>query len=96
MLKLVLNSRGKRRSDLLKTKRVQSLLREVCANVLEGRVPLSRGQKIKLRKDAASVRELARKKTSLKRRVKISQKGGFISALLGPVIGLVAKQLLNI
>ena len=61
---------------------------ECCHNVLKGNVPLTPAQKRRLRRHKTSIRELTKKKLSLKKRKQILQQGGFIGALLGPVINV--------
>lgn len=59
---------------------------ECCHNILKGNVPLTVGQKRQLRRYKHNLRELILKKTSNKRRKEILQRGGFIGALLGPIV----------
>lgn len=66
--------------DLLKS------IRECSYNVLKGNVPLSTAQKSRLCRHKQSLRALAKKGTSVKRQKQILQKGGFIGALLKPVL----------
>jgi hypothetical protein len=61
---------------------------ECCHNVLKGNVPLTPVQKRRLRRHKASLRQLSKKKLTVKRRKEILQTGGFIGALLGPVLGV--------
>ncbi len=56
---------------------------ECCHNVLKGNV-----QKRRLRRHKAILRQLTKKKLTVKRRKEILQTGGFIGALLGPVLGV--------
>ena len=93
VIKSVLNSRGRQRLKLIKQPSIQKLLREICVNVLRGNVPLSTNQRRKLKPHAASIRKLALKKTSLKNRYKLVQKGGFLPFLLKPLIALAASSL---
>lgn len=74
---------------------LQHAIREVSHNILKGNVPLTAKQKTKLKKHAKEVRELAKKKTSLKKRLSIEQKGGFLSPLLLPVLGAVASGVIG-
>ena len=57
---------------------------ECAKNVLKGNVPLSNAQMSKLRPMRQDLRALSVKKTSLTKKRKIIQKGGFLSALLAP------------
>ena len=59
---------------------------ECSKNILKGNVPLKKNQLRKLRREKHSLRKLALKKTSLKAKRKILQKGGFLGALLTPVL----------
>ena len=61
---------------------------ECSLNVLKGNIKISPAQKRKLAHHKTNLRLLANKKTSLKKRKRILQKGGFIGALLGPVLGV--------
>ena len=59
---------------------------ECVRNLLKGRVPI-KGNHLKcLARHKQSIRQLALKKTSLTNRKKILQKGGFIGALIPPLI----------
>ena len=66
---------------------------ECGVNVLKGNVQLSTLQKKKLQRHKSTLRQLANKKQSLKRKKDLLQKGGFLGALLGPVIGLLGNIL---
>ena len=61
---------------------------ECCHNVLKGNVPLTKHQKTRLRRHKTSLRELTKKKLTVKKRKQILQRGGFIGALLGPVLSV--------
>ncbi len=60
---------------------------ECCLNVLKGNVPLNSQEKSKLRKHKNELRKLIKKRVSLKKKKEIIQKGGFLGALLGPLLG---------
>lgn len=62
--------------------RLQEAVREVCHNLLEGNIPLTDKSLTRLRRHRHVLRALARKKTSLKQRVALNQRGGFLAALL--------------
>lgn len=68
---------------------------ECCLNILKGGVRLTPHQKEKLRPHKQGLRVLAAKTTSLKRRKNILQKGGFLGAVLGPVLGMLGQVLLR-
>lgn len=74
---------------------ILNCLSECCLNILHGNIPLSFQQKQKLKKHANKVRELTNKKISNKKRKAILQTGGFLPALLAPILGAVAKPLLQ-
>ena len=68
---------------------------ECAKNVLKGNVPLSNAQMSKLRSRRQDLRALSVKKTSLTKKRKIIQKGGFLSALLAPALSVLAGLLLK-
>jgi len=59
---------------------------ECVRNLLKGRVPLKGNHLRKLGHHKQSLRQLALKSTSLTKRKQILQKGGFIGALISPLI----------
>ena len=69
----------------------------MCQNVLKGNVPLTNPQMSKLRPRRHDLRALplSIKKTSLAKKRKIIQKGGFLSALLAPALSALAGLLLK-
>jgi len=67
---------------------------ECAKNVLKGNVPLTDRQKMKLRRSQNDLRELSTKKTALQNKRRILQKGGFLTALLPPILGVLANLLL--
>lgn len=84
-----------RRRAMLDNDRTQRLLREVAYNVLKGHVPLSPAQLRKLKRYKAGVRLLSCKGTSLRKRLALTQNGGFLSALLTPLLGTVLGSVAN-
>lgn len=72
---------------------VINALSECCLNILKGHVHLSPAQKRQLCRYKQSLRSLAKKGTSVKRRKQILQKGGFLGALLKPVLGVIGGLL---
>ena len=79
---------------------VCNAIAEVASNTLKGNIPLTDAQYAGLKRHAKDLEALTRKKTSLTKKRQIIQKGGFITALLGPalrlltpVIGSMAKSL---
>ena len=66
------------------------LVRRICEcalNVLIGNVPLSKGHNSRLRKHAKVLRKLASDITLQRRKNIIVLRGGFLPALLAPLIG---------
>jgi hypothetical protein len=59
---------------------------ECAKNVLAGNVNLSPEHKRRLKRHKHSLRKLALKRTSMKTKKKIVQSGGFLGALLGPIV----------
>ena len=68
-------------------------LSECSLNILKGHVRLTPTQKRQLSRHRQSLRALAKKKTSGKKRKQILQKGGLLGALLKPALGLVGGLL---
>ena len=62
-------------------------------NVLKGRVPLTPSQKDRLRRYKSVLRRLVQKKTPIKEKKALLQTGGFLGALLGPVLGALGHLL---
>lgn len=77
-------------SDLVKA------ICECARNVLAGNVPLNTGQKLRLKKYRKPLREIVKKKTPLYKKKIIIQRGGFLSALIGPLIGAVLPALTSL
>ena len=61
---------------------------ECAKNLLKGNVPLTPAQKKSLSRRKKELRDLSRKRVSLKKKKKIVQSGGFLGALLGPIISV--------
>jgi len=66
---------------------------ECAKNVIKGNVPLSSRQMTQLRRKRYDLRALSKKKTSLRAKRKILQKGGFLTALLPPILSVLASLL---
>ena len=66
---------------------------ECARNLLKGRVPLTAVQKKELVPRKQALRQLSSKKTSYKKKRKIIQTGGFIGALLSPIISILGGLL---
>lgn len=74
---------------------LQRLLRDIALNILKGRLKLSTAQKRKLRRHKAALRATASPKPSFKKRVTLQQKGGFLSAIITPILGAIASSVLS-
>ena len=61
--------------------------------VLDGRVPLTPKQRASLRRYKAAIRGISLKSKPLKYKRRVTQKGGFLSALLGAAIPLIGNLL---
>ena len=59
---------------------------ECAKNVLDGNVDLSALHKRTLKRHRALLHKLVLKKTSMRNKKKILQTGGFLGALLGPIV----------
>ena len=68
---------------------------ECVKNVIKGNVPLTDRQKADLRRKRKDLRAVSARKTSLRAKRKIIQKGGFLTALLPPVLSVLASLLPN-
>jgi len=64
---------------------------ECAKNVIKGNVPLSGRQKSELRRKKKDLRELSLKKTSLREKRRILQKGGFLTALLPTILAVLGS-----
>ena len=73
----------------------QFIVSECATNVLKGNVPLTDAQMSKLRPRRQDLCALSVKKTSVTKKRKIIQKGGFLSALLAPASSVLAGLLLK-
>ena len=90
-LKVLKKAKPKLRQSILKAADNQLIhcLCECCHNVLNGNVKLSPKQKKALQKHKKHLRKLTLKKTPVKkRRAILVQNGGFLPALLAPIIGV--------
>jgi hypothetical protein len=63
---------------------------ESAKNLLLGKVPLKKAQRSTLIRRKKTLRELVKRKVPLIRKKKIIQTGGFLGALLGPVISILS------
>ena len=97
-LQLLARSSAKRRKALVKqaTKEELAALFEICFNILRGNLPLSTHMHKKLERERQTLRTLADKKISLKRKKKvINQKGGFLGTVASIALPLLASLILK-
>ena len=59
---------------------------ECCKNILIGNVALTPTHKRQLKRHKGLLRKLALKKTPIREKKKLVQRGGFLGALLGPIV----------
>ena len=87
----------KKRLELLEQggKPLQLCLRECCINVMNGNVMLTKGERKALHEHKDDLRALKNKVTFYKKRLEISQKGGFLPALIAPVLAAVVAGLIK-
>ena len=64
---------------------------ECAKNILKGNVPLTDRQKTGLHRRRNDLRALSMKKTSLRKKRRILQHGGFLTAPLPPVLGILSS-----
>jgi len=68
---------------------------ECAKNILRGNVQLSAKQKRALRRNRQNLRRLSIKKTSLKKNRQIIQNGGFLGAIIAPILATLGGSLLS-
>ena len=94
---VVLRSLARSKPRILKQQITQlptpviNTIRKLSRNYLNGNIRLTKAQLAKIRRHKRVLRELALSKTSLKRSKHLLQKGGFLSSLLIPLVGLFAS-----
>lgn len=95
-LRLLKNASAKVRKKILKkcNKNLLCCLCECAKNVLKGNVPLTKPQKSKLSRFKHKLRKLASKKIRVAVKKKVIQTGGFLGALLTPVLSLLGSLLI--
>lgn len=94
-LKLLKEATSKVRNNILKNcnKNLLCCLCECAHNVLRGSVPLTKPQKNKLKRFKKKLRNLVSKKTRITVKRKLVQTGGFLGALLTPVLSFLGSIL---
>ena len=88
-LQVLAKCRPRQRTHFIKQapKDLINCISEVCSNTLKGNVPLKPAQKRALARYKRNLRQVADKRNSNKKRREILvQKGGFIGALIGPLL----------
>jgi len=68
---------------------------ECAKNILRGNVQLTSKQKTALRRNRQNLRRLSIKKTSLKKKRQIIQKGGFLGAIVAPILATLGGSLVS-
>ena len=76
------------------TREILEAFSEICLNLIKKNVPLTAGQKEKLRPFEEEIYQLALKKHSVVKKKQIIQKGGFLGALLGSVVPALISTLI--
>ena len=66
---------------------------ECAQNLLRGKVPLNKKQKTALIRRKKTLRELVKRKVSLTKKKRIIHSGGFLGALLGPIVSILGGLL---
>ena len=94
-LRLLKQASTKVRKTILKNcnKNLLCCICECAKNVLKGNVPLTKPQKSKLSRFKKKLRNLVSKKTRATVKKKLVQSGGFIGALLTPVLSFLGSLL---
>ena len=90
-----LGSREKNQYAKRCNKEFLDCISECAKNILRGNVQLSAKQKTALRRNRQNLRRLSIKKTSLKNKRQIIQKGGFLGAILAPVLATLGGSLVS-
>ena len=93
LLRRLKHSVGKKRRDIIQKYDNDLIcsLSECCHNVLKGNVPLTPAEKVKLSRHKHNLRKRTTKKTSIKARKKILQRGGFLGALITPILSVLGS-----
>ena len=96
-LHVLVNGTAKQREGLLRgaDKELVYCLCECALNVLQGNVKLQSTEKTHLKKYKQRLRDLSNKKIALrtKRKLLLKQKGGWVTALIAPILSSLAGLL---
>ena len=92
-LKRIKRSSVKDRRKMIKCcdKELVNCFCECALNLLKGHVPVNKHQLSSLRRHKHSLKKLVLKKTPINQKKKILQKGGFLGALLTPVLAFLSN-----
>jgi len=90
-----MNDKARRRYVKNCDRALMDCFSECAKNILKGNVPMSDRQFSRLKRQKTNVRDLASKRTSLRKKRLIVQKGGFIQALLMPAIATLGSAVLS-
>ena len=95
LLKLLKNCKTKQQKRILlelANKDLVYCVSDCCNNLLKGNIKLSNKKREQLKKFGPVIRELAARKTGIKKKKQLLiQKGGFLPALLTPIIGIASS-----
>ena len=97
LLRRLKHSVGRKRRDNIRKCRndLNFSLSECCHNVLKGNVSMTPAQKVKLRRHKHNLRKLSTKNASIKASKKFLQRGGFLSALITPILSVLGSLLMK-
>ena len=90
-----LGDRAKREYVRKCDKEFVNCVSECAKNVIKGNVLLNDRQMKNLRRKRNDLRELSSKKTSLRKKRRILQKGGFLTSLIPPVLAALTGLLMK-
>jgi len=90
-----LGDRAKREYVQKCDKEFVNCVSECAKNVIKGNVLLNDRQMKNLRRKRNDLRELSSKKTSLRKKRRILQKGGFLTSLIPPVLAALTGLLMK-
>ncbi len=95
LLKLLHKANPKLRKAILQNIDNDALrcLSDCAHNILNGNLPVTPTQLKQLKRHKSTIRNLASKKVALKKKRELIQSGGFVSALLTPLLALAVSLL---
>jgi len=95
-LKAVTVGHHTKRKKILKSASCDNIrsIAEIAHNTLKGNINLSKQHRNKIKKHASTIRKLARKSLSLKKKREIieNQKGGFLPLLVSPFLAATGQK----